>query len=453
MPQSDRTGDVGRARAMGPSRRLVLQGAAGLAALGLAGRRAQAASYAAPPVGAKDAKPVTLRFGTSYVPAQPMGRPVREILAKFQADYPNVSIAIEETPGNDHQTKIKLDASSDRVPDFFNYWRLDPGFGLDQIARAGRLADLTEWTKTDPAFTGLFDESSWRTASLDGKVYGVPVIMFYVEFLANKAVFDRAGVALPTDWPSLLASVKALKEKGELPWAVSIGNDSQGGRAYNYVVNRMVGNERAMRMHGALEPINVPEMVQAAEYLRALMVGYVPEDAIAIKNEVVYAKYVNANRGGLILDGSWVTATIKPEVQENLVVLEFPLLPGGAQAQRNVERDLTTLWYMSAKAMADDNKRPYVLELLRRLSSREAGKLFAEQAQVPIPMLGVEVDQDKVVRVAKEAQALALSVPANKWIPSAMRPDRRAKFEPLLGEFLAGKHEAFVDQLGRIFAG
>ncbi|MBL8703173.1 MAG: extracellular solute-binding protein [Alphaproteobacteria bacterium] len=428
-----------------------------LAAMMLAGAvRAQTpAAYAAPPRGAANAKRIALRFGTSYVGVQPMTKPVRDILDKFQADYPNVSIAVEATAGNDHQTKIKLDASADRVPDFFNYWRLDPGFGLDQIARAGRLADLTAWTREDPHFKGLFDDSSWRTATLDGKVYGVPLLMFYVQFLANKAVFDRAGVALPTDWASLNTAVKALKSKGELPWAISIGNDSQGGRIYNYVVNRTVGNERAMRMHGGLEPINVPEMVRAMEMLRDLVVGYAPDDAIAIKNEVVYAKYVNANRGGLILDGSWVTAQIKPEIQKDLVVLEFPLIPGGFQKEPNVERDLTTLLYMSSKAMADADKRPYVVEIVRRLTARDAGRVYSEEAKAPIPMLGVPVDDEKYGRIPREANAIALRNPANKWIPSAMKPDQRAKFEPLLGEFLAGKHEParFVEQLGRIFGG
>src|SRR5207244_4023144 len=159
------------------------------------------------------------------------------------------------------------------------------------------------------------------------------------------------------DWDSLLGGVKALKQKGELPWAIGIGNDSAGGRVYNHVVNRYVGNQRAMRMHAGLEPIDVPEMVHAATLLRDLVVGHTPADAISIQNDSVYAKYVNTNRGGLILDGSWVTPTIKPAVQENLVVLEFPLIPGGAQKERNVERDLTSLLYVSAKSMADDVKR------------------------------------------------------------------------------------------------
>jgi raffinose/stachyose/melibiose transport system substrate-binding protein len=417
--------------------------------------RAAPPDFAAPVPGAKDAQAITLRFATNYVGVHPMAHAVREVLKAFQADYPNVSINIEETPGNDHQTKIKLDASSDRLPDLFNYWRLDPGFGLDQIARAGKLADLTEWTRADPAFQGLFDEYAWETASLNGKVYGVPLVMFFVEFLANKAVFDRAGVAVPNDWPGLLAAVQALKAKGEIPWAISTGNDSQGGRIYNYVINRSVGNDRALRMHAGKEPINVPEMVKAAELLKQLVVGNVPGDAIAIRNEAVYAKYVNTDRGALIMDGSWVTPTIKPEVQAHLVVLEFPLLPGGAQTQRNVERDLTGLFYVSAKSMRDNERRPYVLELVRRLTSRQAGKIYAEQAQQQVPMLGVEIDEAKIGRVTFEAEKIAMSVPANKWLPAVMKPTQRSKFEPLLGEFLSGKYEPpdFVAQLGQIFGG
>ena len=74
---------------------------------------------------------------------------------------------------------------------------------------------------------------------------------------------------------------------------------------------------------------------------------------------------------------------------------------------------------------------------------------------MPIPALGVDVDVTKYGRVALEAQTLALKAPANKWIPSVMKPTQRSKFEPLLGEFLSGKYEpqAFVAQLGQIFGG
>ena len=450
---SDRRQHGGEGGGRGTGRRSVLGGlAGGIMGAGLRPAAAQEAWFAPPPAG--DTRPLALRFATNYVGVHPMGPAVRRRIAAFTAKYPHVSVAVEETPGNDHQTKIKLDASSNRVPDVFNYWRLDPGFGLDQIARAGKLADFSGWKAADPFFRGLFDDDAWRTASLDGKVYGIPALMFYVEFLANRAVFDRAGVAIPADWEGLLAAVKALKAKNELPWAISIGNDSEGGRIYNYVVNRSLGNERALRMHSGREPIDVPEMVQAMARLRELVVGYTPADAISITNDSVYAKYVNTNRGGLIIDGSWVTPSIKQSVQDNLVVLDFPLIPGGAQTQRNVERDLTSLWYASAQSVDDTARRPYVLELIRFLGSRDAARSYAEDANQQPAALGADIDEAKYGRVSKEAQKLATSAPANKWIPSVMTPTQRSQFEPALGQFLLGKTEtaAFVSKLGTIFA-
>jgi ABC-type glycerol-3-phosphate transport system substrate-binding protein len=403
---------------------------------------------------AAGAKPVSVRFATGFAGMHPMMKPVRNILNQFTADYPNVSLAVEESPNDAQMTRIKIDASADRLPDLFSYWRLDPGFGLDQIARAGKLADLTTWTHSDPHFQGLFDDYSWRTATLDGKVWGIPINLFYVEFMANRAVFDRAGVAIPTDWSSLMAAVRGLKAKGEIPWAISIGKDSEGGRIYNVVVNRMVGNDRAMRMHAGAEPIDVPEMVHAAELIHDLVVGYTPADAIAIGNDNVYAKYVNMNRGGLIIDGAWVIPAIKPEIQEHMVVLKFPLVPGGVEKVFSAERDLTSLWYLSAKSVADNDKRPYVLELVRRLSSRAAAKTYAEEGRQPTAALGVDVDTSKYGRLAWEAQSQALNTPADKWIPSVLTPTRRAQFEPLLSEFLAGQHEpkAFIAKLAQILS-
>jgi raffinose/stachyose/melibiose transport system substrate-binding protein len=438
------------------SRRIVLGclGAGAFAAWRGAGQaHAADSAFAPPPPHDPKAPRVHMRFATNYAGVHPMTKSVDTLIHKFTADYPNVSIVIEESPGDAQLTKIKLDASANRLPDLFNYWRLDPGFGLDQIARAGKLADITDWMKSDPTYAGLYDSYAWQTASLDGKVYGIPILMYYVEFLANKTVFDRAGVAIPSDWASLQAAVRELKAKGEIAWAISIGNDSEGGRIYNAIVNDMVGNARALRMHSGKEPIDVPEMVTAMQHLHDLVVGYVPDDAIAISNDNVYAKYVNRNRGGLIMDGSWVTAAIKPEVQASLVVLSFPVIPGGAQRVPQAERDLTSLWYLSAASMEDEVKRPYLMELTRRLSSRDAEKYYAETSGLSVPALNLDIDTTKIGRVALETQALALKTPANKWIPSVMTPTQRSRFEPALGEYLAGQGDpaSFVKQLAAIF--
>ena len=162
---------------------------------------------------------------------------------------------------------------------------------------------------------------------------------------------------------------------------------------------------------------------------------------------------MNSGRGALASDGSWVTPTISKEVLDTIVVLQFPLLPGGAQTEKNVERDLTSLWYLGAKPMRDEARRPYIQELARHLSiPRAAETQCAELGQQPIPALGVTVDESKIGRVALEAQDDGVASPIT-WIPTVMKPAQRTKFEPLLGEFLSGNYtpEAFVAKLAPIF--
>ncbi len=408
------------------------------------------------PTVAVGSKKMTIRWATGASGAtDPMGIISRSICAKFMADFPNITVEQEETAGNDHQTKIKLDASSDRLPDAFTYWRLDPVFGLDQIVNAGKIADLTDWTKTDPYFKDLFDDGAWKTASLSGKVYGVPRTMFYVQFVANKEVLDRAGVKLPSTWDELVAAVQTLSTKGELPWGANNKLDSHAQRIYNQVINRMVGNARALNMHAGKEPYNVPEIVNAAKLLQTLVIGKMPPDASALDQQAVIAKYINTGKAAFVIDGSFEIPLLDKAVQEKMVVLEFPLVPGGSQTEKNVERDLTNLVYVNGKSWSDPDRQPVVKELIKRFTSRDAGKRYSEEAQQPVPMRGVSLDPAKVGHLAVEGQKLAVERPQNKWIPSVMSPDVRAKYDPIVAEFLGGKYtpEKFVEETGKILMG
>jgi ABC-type glycerol-3-phosphate transport system substrate-binding protein len=404
------------------------------------------------PTAAVGGKKMTIRWATNYVGNHAMAAPTRTILKKFGEDYPNVTLEIEESPGNDHQTKIKLDASSDRIPDIFNYWRMDPAFGLDQIVDAGKVADLSEWTKSDAFFKDLFDDSAWRTSSRNNKVYGIPTLMFFVQFIANKDVLDRAGVKPPATYEELLAGVKALKSKGELPWGMAAKNGGHGIRGYNYVFNRMLGNQRALNMHAGKEPYNVPEALKAAQRMQELFIGNIPEDAIALDENAILAKYINTGKAAFVIDGSWENANITKEIQEKMLVLEFPLVPGGAEKEKAVEKDLTNLWYVSAKSWADADKQSVIKELIKRLSSRDAGKLYAEVGQQPIPMRGTVVDPAKVGKLAEASQKLAQERPGNKYIPTVMSPDVSAKFGPLVAEFFNGKYppDKFVEEMAKV---
>ncbi|TBL71593.1 ABC transporter substrate-binding protein [Paenibacillus thalictri] len=438
---------------------LSLTAAAGCSPSGETGKPAGSQAGSAPSAqtstasGPSKDKKVTLRFATNWTGTSPMTQIVKDTLDQFRKDYPNVTIEVEETPGNDHITKIKLDAVSDRIPDMFNYWRLDPGFGLDEIARAGKVADLSDWVKSDPFFKELFDESAWKTATLDGKTYGIPGTMFYTAIYANKEVFDNAGIAIPSTWDEWMSAVKGLKAKGVLPFGISVKGDSQGVRTFDYVFSNVLGNDRMRDIILGKEPFNNPDTQKAAQMLQDLLVGNVPEDAIAIAGDVAVSKYLNTGKAAMFIDNSSSMSSIKPEVQDKLVQIKFPLIPGGAQKTQNYEKDLTQLFYLGSKGWSDKDKRPFLEELVKRFASREQAKIYAEKGQQTVPQLGANIDPQKFGRLATEGLKLAQSAPGNKWLPSYMTPDQRAKFEPLISSFLAGeiKADKFVQEMDKIF--
>lgn len=395
----------------------------------------------------ENAKEIELRYAHNKSGLE--GNVIAEIVKQFEADYPNVTIKLEETPGYDHQTKIQMDASSDRMPDVFNYWRLDPAYGLDKMARAGLVADLSDFTAD---FKDLFDKGSWDTATLDGTVYGVPSTMFYIHILANKEVFDKAGAKIPETWDELLDANEKLKAAGFIPWGSSIKGD-HGVRIFDYVFSRYLTNDRALNMFAGNEPIDVPEVLEAAKLLEQLVVGNIPQDSNAIDGDAVYAKYINAGKAGLIIDGSFNIDNVNADMMDKMEVIEFPLIPGGAQEEKAVEKDLTALIYASSKSWDDEEKRPYIEEFIKRLTNRDAGKMLAEDALLPVPHQGLDIDEEKLGRVVTKAQEIANSRPANRWLPKVMDADKRSVWEPMLTQFLNGDMtpEDFVKKMHELF--
>lgn len=86
--------------------------------------------------------PVTIRFATQSMDRETSVR--YSVLEQFQKDYPNVTLEIEESPGNDLITKINTDVMGDNTPDMFTFWRPESKWNVDKYIEKGAIADLTD---------------------------------------------------------------------------------------------------------------------------------------------------------------------------------------------------------------------------------------------------------------------------------------------------------------------
>lgn len=136
----------------------------------------------------------------------------------FEKDNPNIKINIETFGYDTYPTQLQTRIGGGDAPDCFELG-LDsfPSY-VDQKAILP-LDDLTKASTTD---LSVLTEKSVQAFSLDGVKYGMPYSFSTVVLIYNKDLFDKAGVAYPTnDWTWADADAAALKIK-------ALGDDYYG---------------------------------------------------------------------------------------------------------------------------------------------------------------------------------------------------------------------------------
>ena len=386
------------------------------------------------------AQKVTLRVATQTLDREKAV--TYKVLQEFQKDYPNVTIQLEESPGNDEITKVNTDIMADNTPDLFTFWRPEAKWSVDKYIAKGALADLTDLVKTDPFFKDLFPDYAWKTATVDGKIYCIPRESFYMEFLVNKSIFDKNSIPMPTDWDSLVNACKLLNAKGIVPWAVDTKEGlDDSSRLFNAIMNRVVGNQKGQSLLQGKESFQQPDVLTALGYFQQITTGYAPQDAASLSFDQVVTKYLNTGKAGMILgNNTQVDVNLTNDILPDLVPLDFPLTPKSVIDKPSAEQDVTNLVYISSKAYADAVKKPYVTELMKRLVSNETAKRYVEEERWTVPNLHVDVDKSKITSLQVAAGALAQKTPGDKWLLSFSKPGPVDEFRIVINESWDGKY-------------
>lgn len=122
---------------------------------------------------------------------------IDENLKGFNEKYPNIKVNVNVTPFGDYWTKLQTQASSDTLPDLF--WMNGPNVGL--YASNGKIEPITGEVDAGAIDPADYPSSLVDLYTIDGTSYGVPKDFDTIGIWTNKALFEEAGVPLPTgDW-------------------------------------------------------------------------------------------------------------------------------------------------------------------------------------------------------------------------------------------------------------
>jgi multiple sugar transport system substrate-binding protein len=119
-----------------------------------------------------------------------------EAIDLFEAEYPNITV-VEEPVGapDDLFNRLATDFASGTAPDVFALGGAKP----QEYGAAGALLDLSTVTEYLP--TDKYADFTLTNATVDDTLYGLPTGGNAIGLLINPAIFEAAGVDVPTeDW-------------------------------------------------------------------------------------------------------------------------------------------------------------------------------------------------------------------------------------------------------------
>jgi len=214
-------------------------------------------------------EPVTIRVASVYVEGHSMNKLFEDILTKFKADNPNVTITEEFMPAEQMATKLKSDAASNNLPDIFPVYEDIQNLGP---IKAGLWMDLGPELTADPTWAGGFSPAtlaSFQYADAPGQ-WGVPLIKYGVGFFYNTELFAKAQIQPPTTWDELLSDIDALKAAGITPWALG-GKDSwRSEHLFTNVFYKQSGIDKAKGLSDGTLTYSDPSVKDAFTKLQEL---------------------------------------------------------------------------------------------------------------------------------------------------------------------------------------
>lgn len=126
----------------------------------------------------------------------------------FHEEYPNITVNIETIGYDDYFTQMQTRVAGGTAPDCYE-------LNIENFAAYANKGVLAELTGID---TSGYNTTALNAFSVDGKQYGVPGNFSNVVLIYNKDLFDKAGIAYPTDdwtWDDAMEACEKISALGD----------------------------------------------------------------------------------------------------------------------------------------------------------------------------------------------------------------------------------------------
>lgn len=233
------------------------------------------------------------------------------IIDAYNASQSNIKVSAEYIPFADFKKQLSIGASADELPDMVIIDSPDNA----SYATMGIFADLTDKFDVSDYFEGTV-----ASATLDGKLYGVPFGVNCLALYYNKDMIDKAGVKVPTTWTELKDSATKLSSGNVTGLAFSSVQNEEGTFNFMPWVWSTGASSFEMNSEGGIKALTfVKDLIDA---------GAMSKECINWTQGDVMNQFMSGNVA-MMINGPWQIPTMRAEATD--VNWDVALIPQDSQ--------------------------------------------------------------------------------------------------------------------------
>ncbi len=294
---------------------------------------------------------------------------VNTLIPQFEAEHPNIKVTAVSVPYDSFLTKLIAAISAGSAPDLFRsdiIW-------VPQLAEQGALLSLDENMPDFEEYKAAVFEGPLSTNYWKGHYYGLPLDTNTKVWFSNTALFEKAGISVPTKMSELEDACKAIKAVDPNAYVFS----ADGFYAWNMLpfIWSFGGGITDEEVTTADGYINSPQTVAAYEFLLKLYDEGCISPLIMGDGVDNYSGFA----GGLyadISDGPWAYSILNGQFPD--FSFESSLFPEGDGGSIQV------IGGEDINIIAQTQHKDEALEFMRFLVSRDYQITMMSVGQMPV---------------------------------------------------------------------
>lgn len=248
---------------------------------------------------------------------------LEQCVEEFNKIYPDIKVTLESSTFNEYWTKMEAAATGGSIADVF--WMNGPN--IEKYAKGDILMPIDEFLENSDINLSNYPESMVDLYNVDGKQYTVPTNFDTIGVWYNKALFDDAEVAYPTDdwtWEDMVEMATQLTKEDGSVYGIAAPLESQTGY-YNTIYaygGEVISEDKKSSGY------DKPETQQGIQCWIDLQEAGLSPNMASLTETAADVQFMSG-RIAMYWGGSWsLTAFMNSDVKDTLDVVELPSING-----------------------------------------------------------------------------------------------------------------------------